>query len=297
MKTKCPDNPAVHLARALRRARRDHRRCLKRCRKKFSGKAVHDLRVETRRLLALLDFLEAARIGNSPRKARRLFKKRLDAFDDLRDTQVQLQLLEPLWPEFPEARPLKKWLQRHERKLAARARKTVADIGGRKLSRNLKGLERGIRADAGKRGFSRFRKTAIAVLREYFQRVAGLRRKIRGRDPAAIHRTRVAFKRFRYLNELLQPVLPSISDELLRRMRKFQASAGNIQDLEILRLRLERFIHEGEFSAAQVRGLQSELQQRLDRTLKCFMKHIDELFEFQPGRAALKNPEQAISKP
>ena len=70
-----------------------YRRALKRCQQSFSEKAIHASRVETRRLLATIEllagFLPAARV----RKLRRALKRHLDTFDDLRDTQVQLQIL------------------------------------------------------------------------------------------------------------------------------------------------------------------------------------------------------------
>ena len=75
------------------------------------------MRTEMRRTLALLDLLEALRFEESLKKLRKTFKKRLDAFDDLRDTHVQLVLLRPLWPNFPEARELKKHLCKCEKRL------------------------------------------------------------------------------------------------------------------------------------------------------------------------------------
>ena len=108
-----PDFPAElarHLAESVRAARRRYRKRLARCQDKFSENAVHELRIETRRILALLDLLEALRCAAPLKKLRKTFKRRLDAFDDLRDTHVQQVLLKPLWKDFPEARPLKKHL-------------------------------------------------------------------------------------------------------------------------------------------------------------------------------------------
>ena len=41
-----------HLGQLLKRAWRDYRRSFRRCRRRFSGDSVHQLRVESRRLLA-----------------------------------------------------------------------------------------------------------------------------------------------------------------------------------------------------------------------------------------------------
>ena len=97
---------AASLAGRVKAERRRYGKRLERGRRKFSEKAVHDLRVETRRLLALLDVLIALHFPGPLKKIRKVFKKRLDAFDELRDTHVQLLLLKPLCQEFPEAREL-----------------------------------------------------------------------------------------------------------------------------------------------------------------------------------------------
>ena len=63
---------------------------LKICRNEFSEEAVHDLRVATRRLLALFDLLRVLIPRKRVQKIRRALKDQLDELDDLRDTQVLL---------------------------------------------------------------------------------------------------------------------------------------------------------------------------------------------------------------
>jgi CHAD domain-containing protein len=50
----------------------------------------------------------------------------------------------------------------------------------------------------------------------------------------SIHRLRIAFKKFRYVIEVLLPVLPGFPQENLRRMQAYQGRMGDIQDLDIL---------------------------------------------------------------
>ena len=101
MSKSTPAALAAHLTGSVRTMRRRYRKRLDRAQKKFSETAVHDLRIETRRMLALLDLLDALRVGEGLKKTRKIFKQRLDAFDRLRDTHVQLSLLKPLWRDFP----------------------------------------------------------------------------------------------------------------------------------------------------------------------------------------------------
>jgi hypothetical protein len=139
------------------------------------------LRVETRRLLAMLDFLEAARFSSETIKLRKSLKKRLDVFDDLRDTHVHLQLLKSLRKNFGEAKPLKKWLQRHEQMFIKHAPEQALHSGQRKLSQRLKELEQQISA------MNLSERSVADVLQKSFAMVLRLHGGIRERDTAAIH--------------------------------------------------------------------------------------------------------------
>jgi len=69
---------ATSLADRVKAERRRYRKRLERGQQEFSEKAVHDLRVETRRLLALLDVLLALQFPGPIKKIRKVFKKRFD---------------------------------------------------------------------------------------------------------------------------------------------------------------------------------------------------------------------------
>jgi hypothetical protein len=59
MQTRLSTGLALHLAERARALRRRYRKRLERCRKRYSESAVHELRIDTRRLLTLLDLLDA----------------------------------------------------------------------------------------------------------------------------------------------------------------------------------------------------------------------------------------------
>ena len=102
---------------------------------------MQDLRIETRRLLAMLDLLDALRVGDSLKKTRKEFKKRLDAFDELRDTHVQLSLLKPLCRDFPEAREFDLLLLGREKDLISQLHHDIEAVKQARLERRLKALE------------------------------------------------------------------------------------------------------------------------------------------------------------
>src|SRR5215831_9867193 len=122
-----PAGLCLHLAEGVRAARRRYRTRLARCQKKFSENAVHELRIQTRRILALLDLLQTLGFPAPVSGLSKKFKKRLELFGELRDTQVQLRLLKSRWSDFPEAQSLRLFLERTETRLVSRlARKIQA---------------------------------------------------------------------------------------------------------------------------------------------------------------------------
>jgi CHAD domain-containing protein len=277
---------AASLAKHVKAMRGRYRKRLERCQRKFSESAVHDLRIETRRLLALLDLLRALHFPEPLRKIRKVFKKRLDAFDELRDTHVQLSLLRPLWRQFPEARELDARLCRHERRLTDELHQGVHATKQARLERRLKTIEKqllgsGGPAVTGPRGAARL---AIGgALREAFDQVVALRRRIRPNRTATIHRTRVAFKRFRYMCELLRQYLPRLKAEDLGQMRDYQGMMGNLQDMEVLLAGVRRAVEDKEISGRAVGPLRRELLRRRRELIDIYLAAADRLFDFEPN--------------
>jgi CHAD domain-containing protein len=281
MTRELPTELGRHLAQLLKRTRRRYRKRLADCQRDFSERAVHQLRVETRRALALLDLMLALDFVGSPKKPRRTLKRRLDAFDALRDAQVELGLLGPWLKEFPEAREFEIFLRNSEQELVADLRREIRALKSRRVERRFKALESEVAAASG-----RSRRPAISFLqmplRAAFAQVAKLRRQVRRLDTATIHRTRVAFKKFRYLCELFQPLLPDSSPARLRAMRDWQTRMGKIQDVEVLLCEIERAVRHGRVSLESVKRLHAALAQRLVFLVNRFISTADRLDQFKP---------------
>lgn len=286
-----PPKLAAHLAESVRAGRCGYRKCLARCQKKFSQKAVHHLRIETRRILALLSLLEAFHFDDSLKKLRKTFKKRLDSFDDLRDTHVQRELLKPLWKGFPEAHDLKKHLRKCEKQLVSKLSRRIRRMKNGKLNRRLKELERSLRKCAKHPPAGHSAAQAQTLLADAFNDVVKLRRQIKRNNPATIHHMRVAFKRFRYTAEILQAFLPQFTRERLAQMKDFQAAAGNIQDVAVLLQRLAKGIKNGLLDGSRLKHLRTELLRRERRAIDSFMARIHELSIFEPAHPLPPVPE------
>src|SRR5689334_13967508 len=117
---------------------REYRSELKRCREEFSNETVHDLRVASRRLVAILRLLHS--IAPRPRlqKTIRILKEQLDELDDLRDTQVILAEISETIQELPELQAFQKRQQRQEDKLLRDVRKQIKKFNVKDLSRQVR---------------------------------------------------------------------------------------------------------------------------------------------------------------
>lgn len=279
-----PAELAEYLEGLLKRTRRRYQKRLTRCQEKFSEAAVHDLRVETRRALALLDLMQTLGVGGSLKKPRKILKRRLDAFDDLRDVQVELLILKPVLPKYPEAADLEAFLTARERDLVARLRRKIRPLKSRRVERMLKSLEKRVAAAPGGAAEAATTEHVLAQpLNAAFERPAQLQQRIRHTDTEAIHRTRIGFKAYRYLCELLVPFLPWMTPRRLREMHAWQTRMGDIQDLNVLLAQIERAVKRGDVPLPAVKRLHARLARRLVVMVNRFVRTADRLERFRPS--------------
>jgi CHAD domain-containing protein len=205
---------------------------------------------------------------------------------------VQLSLLKPLRRNFPEAREFGLVLLRRERELIRQLHLDIEATRQARLERRLKALEKQLRKAAKAKSGKTGSVLAATALRETFARVVLLRRLVRRNDTNTIHQMRVAFKRFRYMSELLQPMLPRLTRKRLRRMQEFQSMMGDIQDMEVLQAGLKEAIARKRLAAAAMRGLRKELLGRRRRLIDLFLTEIDGLIDFDPENFARRPREK-----
>lgn len=213
-----------------------YREQIKTCRREFSEEAVHDLRVAARRLLALVDLIRA--ISPHPRlqKIRKALKGQLDEFDALRDTQVMLAEISETIETLPELKPLQQSLQKRERRLLREAEEIVEDLKPAGIARRLEK----VRAKIAEANFNlEFGLLVLRAVDEAYGTVLQRYRWVNPAQPATIHRTRIAFKRFRYMVEIVHPLLPDFPQENFKRMHNYQTIMGEIQDAEVFLFTLD----------------------------------------------------------
>src|SRR5262249_23013376 len=89
-------------------------------------------------------------------------------------------------------------------------------------------------------------------------------------DPRLIHRTRVAFKKFRYLVESLPPELTSYCASDLRKLARYQRRMGNVQDFEVLLQSVQSFTQHHKYP--RLDPFCRYLRDRRTRAVRSFLK-------------------------
>ena len=277
-----PPDVLEHLADSLQTGWKRYRKKLRRCQQSFSEEAVHQSRVETRRLISTVELLGAFIPERELERARRSLKQHLDTFDELRDTQVQLIYVGRLAEMFEAARNFQDWLRKREAKFTRRTRKAVKQIKTRRLGKRIATFQTEI---------SRRRKTTTTAhafdlvqraMNRAFGRVARLCENVRASDTETIHRTRVAFKRFRYMVEALSPLLRTVNERYRQAMRGYQSMMGDIQDVEVLLAAFNKFEKKRTNTGESTRLLKSELQRRRKWLIRVYLNASEKLREFWP---------------
>ena len=196
-----------------------------------SEEAIHDLRVSIRRVLAWLDVRDAL-LGPDPRllEARSSLKTLMNPLGKLRDAHVKRDWILQFVPEGDETSYLYaiqvasdslRWEDRVRKRLgagsAARLRIPVAGKHAKAVVRGEIGILAGRRLRALEKEVEKSRETALDPA-----------------HPEALHRMRLAFKKYRYAAEVLFPLFPKATEKTARRLHAFQTLLGTIHDFDVI---------------------------------------------------------------
>jgi CHAD domain-containing protein len=223
-------------------------------------------------------FISSKRVG----KIQRLLKRHLDAFARLRDTQVQLVAVENLCLLFPSARPFYNSLIERERHFSKEACREVKRIRPRPLAKLVKAGTAELKRQRQKLSGKASAAVLFRTVNSAFDRVSRLRGKIDPRDTRTIHRTRIAFKKFRYMVELLGNELISLEDKRLDEMQHYQTMMGDVQDAEVLLRSLDKFIGRNQSHAASLLKFREELVRRRAWLIRVYLDAAGQLKDFWP---------------
>jgi len=262
------------LLEALDKRWKDYRAELKRCRAEFSNEAVHDLRVAARRMLALIRLLNS--ISPRPRlqKLSRAFKDQLDEFDDLRDTQVILAEISETLRELPQLQEFQDYLQGIEKSLLKTLRKKLKVIDLFDVSKRIRRLRESLKTESNRDLVPQI----LQAVDDAFLITKQRQNWIIPAQSATIHRVRIAFKSFRYMVEITQPLLQNFPSENLKHMHDYQALMGEIQDVEVMMQTLaDAPVHASSFDAEPVRRY---YERRHARAISAYIEDMNQLDTF-----------------
>jgi len=294
----CSKALEAFLGRAFHKQWRRYRKAFKCCQRNFSENSVHELRVETRRMLAVGTLFRAIgdddRLGRIERCLKRLFKR----LSRLRDTHVELMFVEEAQERFPELAGFHKALAKREARLTRRLEASVDTFPLRRIHKLVRGVEktyrsRRERASSHDTDWSRL----CGHLDDAFQRVNERRGEIDPQDSVTIHRVRVAFKKFRYLVELLQSLLPGITAHKIEAMHEYQSMMGEVQDVETLQGALDEYVSRKKSRRRNHLHFQDYLRKRRTALVRTYMRHAHRLDSFWPlPRARAQKHRRPLSR-
>jgi CHAD domain-containing protein len=271
------------LATALRQRWKTYCERLRQCRRKHSAEAVHEFRVASRRLMSQVTLLGGLLPGRQSHRAHALLKRQLRSLGELRDNHVLQTVLKQQASRFPEVFALLGHLERAERRLIAKATRKIEAFKPRKLEHIVQGVLEVLTSQAGHaRREERVRKIVLRQADQAFAEVTARRRAIDFADLGTIHRTRVAFKRFRYILEALPPELSGFTPRELRALAWYQRRMGILQDLVVMTAWIREHSAEHPATAELLAPFCHHLRRRQVRALHSFRRSADRLFEFWP---------------
>ncbi len=216
----------------------DYRKQFKSARKELSAGSVHDLRVAARRFLSLLGILRGLDTHPRAKKLRRLVKKQLNQLDQLRDTQVMLDEVSGRLHTLPQLRLFQGYLQGQMEGLQREARKDIRSSKPSDLKPRLKKVRAVAKEHSDDTKLLEHLEQAVDEAHGRTIRAFG---DLNSQDPVTIHHVRVAFKKFRYMIETIQPLLAGYPADCLERMHDYQDSMGRVHDLTVLLDRIRAF--------------------------------------------------------
>jgi len=233
---------AAFLAESGRTRSARFRECLKRAAANpASDEAVHDLRVAIRRVLAWIA-VRVALLGPDRRLRERdlSLKALMSPLGKLRDTHVKRDWIRNIVPEGNEPSYL------YSVQVASDVLRWEARVRERLGAQSTRRLRVPLPKGAGGRGGRLEAAVPAAEFLGELERAVSkhLKAALDPAHPEALHRMRLAFKKYRYAAEVLLPLFPKATEETAKRLHAFQTLLGTIHDCDVILAEAASFRHD-----------------------------------------------------
>lgn len=245
---------------------------LQHCQQAASEDAVHKFRICCRRLLAIIELLQAIAPQKTLGKLRKNLKSQLDQFDELRDTQVMLLEVSSNSDKLPELATFQRYLQLNEQRLLAKAPSSFLDLNSKTLH---KLQQQALKTLAKEFGKTDLKPLILATIDNTYSIALERYRAIDPKQTDTLHRHRIAVKKLRYMLASAQVLLPDLPEDHLKRLQTYLTYLGEIQNSCVLLSNLNRF-----FAHQPPDMLQKHYQQRHQAILNDYMTQRSEILQF-----------------
>jgi CHAD domain-containing protein len=258
-----------------------YRKELRRCGKECSEESVHDLRVATRRLVGWIDIVQLTMPDKRLQKVRQVLKKQFDRLSPLRDIQVQILSINGMISRYPQLEPFLTILLLREQRLLKSIARVVAGAETRTMSGVFTSVRRTIRSRLALPAVRHALLTALqGAAASAFTRTVDSLKKTRPDDTTSIHHLRVTFKKFRYMLEMLAPLL-GVTKEQVKAMNAYQDRMGDVQDIEVLVSNVNAFaLRRRRVRTRSLLPVHQELARQRAARIEAFMRSADDLLTF-----------------
>jgi len=267
---------------------------LRRCKRKCSEKSVHDLRVASRRLLATLDLIMTVMPSEAITGVTRDLKQRLNACGPLRDVQVQLLKVNGMRDVYPELNLFWTLLMLREQHALAAIHRMLLRVRTREMGQKIAACRKELLPMSDNLSMQTVALSALTgAAAGGFCRAVSRLQAIDTDVIESIHRLRVAFKKFRYTIEALQPVFPFVTGKLLKDMNEYQHRMGHIQDNVVLETALLQYARKrGKTAKTELSRVRKGLLLERKQLTETFLRSSNELSTFWED-----SPQRPLSVP
>lgn len=211
------------------------------CKEFFDEESVHNLRVSIRRIQSLLELLQQVCPSVYLQRAKKILKKQFKLFNPLRDLQVQILFSNKHKNKFETLPHFINYLTVKESLMIDNLKKEIADISAVEIEGNMLLFKMYFKE------FSKSHQIDNAYLVGIFKNIEDdlllKKSQINFQDYNTIHKFRLAFKNYRYVQEFFK--LLGIFEEInIRLLKNFQNIMGKIQDGRVFQRLFKNFIFE-----------------------------------------------------
>ena len=186
----------------------------------------------------------------------------------------QAELFAEFVHDLPELNILREYLQKKEKKLLHAAHKEVKSVKLGGLSKQIEKVISVIEL-MSEQSLS---ESLSESLEDAYARAIRYYAAIDVEKPATIHKLRVAFKKFRYMTEIIHPMLEKFPIGNFQKMHDYQGMMGDIQDMEVALQLLSDFADTT--PSAALDAIHAHYTKRLKRSLFNYLEDKGELLIF-----------------